>query len=256
MILRNLLIREPRLPFNPTGRHCLNGRSTRKGEKGTSWPGRVGLELGTLPNWHSPLSLTGLPRSTWTSHTDCLNAPTAYLGPQKPTFHSPIWELGMGSFSGNSQRQEGAARENSETRQIPVCLETRSLLVSPPPPPRGEVPCHLRAHSQPGLLPKPHTLFLSPKSLCARSDSIQWEKLRRVATSWLRLRLDSRWMARRTPPLSSWLERPSTGPVRLKDGQSSGGVPCAPQFFHAKNRDSAAVGGSCVQFGVPSGPCP
>lgn len=32
-IPRNLLIREPRLPFNPTGRHCLSGRSIRKGEK-------------------------------------------------------------------------------------------------------------------------------------------------------------------------------------------------------------------------------
>ena len=35
-ILRNILIRELRLPFNPTGRHCLNGRSTQKGEKGTN----------------------------------------------------------------------------------------------------------------------------------------------------------------------------------------------------------------------------
>lgn len=163
MILRNLLIREPRLPFNPTGRHCLNGRSTRKGEKGTSWPGRVGLELGTLPNWHSPLSLTGLPRSTWTSHTDCLNAPTAYLGPQKPTFHSPIWELGIGSFSGNSQRQEGAARENSETRQIPVCLETRSLLV-PPPHPTGK--CRVTSGHTPNLgssqSPTPSSYHPSP----------------------------------------------------------------------------------------------
>lgn len=36
--------------------------------------------------------------------------------------------------------------------------------------------------------------------------------------------------------------------MRLKGAQSSGGVPWAPPSFREKNRDRAAVGGSCVQF--------
>lgn len=191
------MIREPRLPFYPTGCHSLNGRSTRKGEKGTSWPRRVGLELGTLPSGIAPFRSRGRSDPCTPPHTDCLNASTAFLGPQKPTFHSPTWELGGGVvfFSGNPLRERKTAQENSEPRYIPVCLGTGSPLLPSPPgsvlSPQGIFPAW--------ALPEAHSPLLSPKSLCSHSDSIQWEELRHVATKWLRLRHDSRWNGKKSP---------------------------------------------------------
>lgn len=146
------MIREPRLPFYPTGCHSLNGRSTRKGEKGTSWPRRVDLELGTLPSGIAPFRSRGRPDPCTPPHTDCLNASTAFLGPQKPTFYSPTWELGgSGSvFLWKSTTREKDCPRKLRTK-IHTSLGTGSLLLPAP----QEVSCHLRAYSQPGLFPNP-----------------------------------------------------------------------------------------------------
>lgn len=83
-LLRENLIRELRLPFYPTGRHCLNGRSTQKGEKGTGWSQNVGLETWNCPEWHNPpLSLTGSPRPHATS-------PLPPPHPSSPHTHRPL----------------------------------------------------------------------------------------------------------------------------------------------------------------------
>lgn len=189
------MIREPRLPFYPTGCHSLNGRSTRKGEKGTSWPRRVDLELGTLPSGIAPFRSRGRPDPCTPPHTDCLNASTAFLGPQKPTFHSPTWELGgSGSvFLWISTTREKDCPRKLRTK-IHTSLGTGSLLLPPPGSvlsPQGIFPAW--------ALPESHSPLLSPKSLCSHSDSIQWEELRHVATRWLRLRHDSRWNGKKSP---------------------------------------------------------
>lgn len=155
-ILRNLLIREPRLPFNPTGRRCLNGRSTRKGEKGTRWPGRVGLELGTVPKSHSPLLLTGSLRSTWTPpppHTHRLLECPYSLSWSSETYLS-FPHLGFGnrglSLETHHERKGLPEKTQREDRYQSVWRQGPCL-----PPTPGEVRCHLRALSQPELLPKP-----------------------------------------------------------------------------------------------------
>lgn len=138
------MIREPRLPFYPTGCHSLNGRSTRKGEKGTSWPRRVDLELGTLPSGIAPFRSRGRPDPCTPPHTDCLNASTAFLGPQKPTFYSPTWELGgSGSvFLWKSTTREKDCPRKLRTK-IHTSLGTGSLLLPPPrkcPVTSGHIP--------------------------------------------------------------------------------------------------------------------
>lgn len=155
-ILRNLLIQEPRLPFSPTGRHCLNGRSTRKGEKETSRPERVGLELGTLPSGIAPFTLRGLPdpRAPPPPHTDCLTASTAYLGSQKRPFLSLTWELG--SFLGKPFTR---GKENSELGHVAVRLGTGSFC-SPPP---GSAVSYQGTFPTWASSPSP---LLSPRSLC------------------------------------------------------------------------------------------
>lgn len=165
------------------------GGAVGRGRK-TSQPGRVGVELGT-PKWHSPFPLTGSPSpyappQPPTPHTDCLTASTACLGSKKPTFLSPTWELGGRVFLWKSFRRE---KENSESRHVVVCVGTGSFC---PPHPLPKCPYHLRAHSQPGLPPKPTAPSCHPDPF-AYSDSIQWEKqTRRYSTRGLRLRHDSR----------------------------------------------------------------
>lgn len=154
------MIREPRLPVYPTGCHSLNGRSTRKGEKGTSWPRRVGLELGTLSSGIAPFRSRGRPDPCTPPHTDCLNASTAFFGPQKPTFHSSTWELGG---RGSVFLWKSTTRERDCPRKLRTKIQT-SLFGDrvPAAPPPQEVSCHLRAYSQPGLLPKPTTPSYHP----------------------------------------------------------------------------------------------
>lgn len=185
-LLRNILIRELRLPFNPTGRHCLNGRSTQKGEKGTSWSESVGLELGTAPRGITPLRLRGRPDPHATSplpppHThrllECLYS--LFWFPETSLKFSYLGIGGRVFFWKFTRRQKGLpTQENSEPRHIPSCLGTGSLLLPSSPGSALSLQGTLPAWAA----PQAHSPILSPKLLCAHSGRFQWEKLRHEAT--------------------------------------------------------------------------
>lgn len=150
------------------GVSALIGRSTQEGEKGPSGSERVGLELGTAPSGMTPLLLTGSPRPTCKpptpsthTHTDCLNASTACFGFQKPLFHSPPWELGVGSFSGNPPGDKrGCLPRNTQNHDTDQAVCGQGPCCSPPPP---EGPCHSRALPA-AAPPQAHSPLCHPSS--------------------------------------------------------------------------------------------
>lgn len=168
-ILRHILIRELRLPCNPTGRHCLNGRSTPKGERGTLWSESVGSELGTAPRGITPFRLRGRPDPQATSPS---RTPTHRL---LECLYSLFWfpetslkfsYLGIGGrvfFWKFTRRQKGPpTQENSEPRHIPRCLGTGSLLLPSSPgsalsPAAGHAPSLGSSSS-----PQPHSITQAP----------------------------------------------------------------------------------------------
>lgn len=143
-ILRNRLIQEPRLPFNPTGRHCLKWEEQSEGGERLASPEGLVWSL-ELPSGIAPFPLRGRPahvhpRAPPPPPTDCLTASTACLGSKKPTFLSPTWELGARVFLWKSFRRE---KENSESRHVVVCVGTGSFCLPPPQvplSPQGTLP--------------------------------------------------------------------------------------------------------------------
>lgn len=142
------------------------------GPEGRIWS----LELSQVAE---PLFPNGVAQPhVYTPDTDCLTASTAYPGHQKTPLFFPTWELGVGSFSGNPPREEGAAQENSNETPPSLLGDRGPLLPSFPLTLRT---AHLRAHSQPGLLPKPTPVSVAQvHPRCPQS--IHWEKLRHVGT--------------------------------------------------------------------------
>lgn len=187
-ILRNRLIQEPRLPFNPTGRHCLKWEEQSEGGERLASPEGLVWSL-ELPSGIAPFPLRGRPahvhpRAPPTPHRllDCLNSLSWF---QEANLSFPHLGIGGQGFSLE------ILQERKRKLRIKTCSRLcgdRVLLSAPPP----KCPCHLRAHFQPGLPPKPTAPSCHPDPF-AYSDSIQWEKqTRRYSTRGLRLRHDSR----------------------------------------------------------------
>lgn len=178
-IQRNLLIPEPRLPFNPTGRRCLNGRSARNGGKETSWPGREDLELGTLPSGRAPFPLRSRPAPrVYPRHRllDCLYSLS--WSPENSPFFPHLGIRGRVFLWKSTTRRRGCSRK-LRTETPPSLLGDRGPLL--PSFPLTLRSAHLRAHSQPGLLPKPTPVSVAQvHPRCPQS--IHWEKLRHVGT--------------------------------------------------------------------------
>nr|KAF6358501.1 hypothetical protein mPipKuh1_010327 [Pipistrellus kuhlii] len=188
------------------------GGAPRRGREGPAGPQVLVWELGTAPSGiaHPPFAygvaqthmqpppapLPSHPSHTHT-YTDRLNASTAYFGFQKPLLKSSY--LGIGgrvSFWKLTRRQKGLPtyQGNSEPGHIPSCLGAGSLLLPSSPP---AVPCHPRAHPQPGLLLKPTAPSCHPSSSVPTAIAFGG---RNGGTKLLgaRLRHDSGWSGKKS----------------------------------------------------------